>query len=95
MKVKDVVLLLPSALLADSGAIEMMETSSFWIVPVAEEVPRIRPDVGFDRVTTKSSSNSTAASPATNTVIVWIVSPAAKLTLPPGSRPPKSAASAA
>ena len=48
---------------------------------------------GSDSVTVKPSSGSTVVSPATLTVIVLLVWPAAKLTVPEGSTPPaKSAA---
>ena len=46
------------------------------------------PLVGPDKVTLKPSSASTVMSPATCTVIVFDVSPAAKLTVPLGSAPP-------
>ena len=67
-------------------------TSSFRIVPVALVVVIVAP-VAFDNVTVKPSSDSTVVSPATLTVMVWLVSPAAKFTVPEGSVPPvKSAA---
>ena len=43
---------------------------------------------GFDSVTVKPSSGSTTVSPATLTVIVLLVSPAAKLTVPDGRTAP-------
>ncbi len=43
---------------------------------------------GFDSVTVKPSLDSTTVSPATLTVIVLLVSPAAKLTVPEGSAAP-------
>ena len=50
------------------------------------------PPEALDSVTVKPSSGSTVVSPLTLTVIVLLVSPAAKLTTPLGSVPPKSAA---
>ena len=46
------------------------------------------PRRGLDSVTVKPSSGSTVVSPATLTVMVWLVWPAAKLTVPEGSTPP-------
>ena len=46
------------------------------------------PAAGFDSVTVKPWPGSTTVSPATLTVIVWLVSPAAKLTVPEGRTPP-------
>ena len=40
----------------------------------------------LDSVTVKPSSASTVVSPATLTVMVWLVSPAAKLTVPGAAR---------
>src|SRR5438477_8859085 len=54
------------------------------IVPLAVAVPM----AGFDSVTVKLSSGSTTVSPATLTVIVLLVSPAAKLTVPEGKAAP-------
>ena len=53
---------------------------------VAVAVPMVAP--GLDSVTLKLSSGSTMVSPLTLTVIVLLVSPAAKLTVPDGSVPP-------
>ncbi len=64
--------------------------SSFEIVPV--DVTVFRPD--DVTVSVKVSFGSTAILSATRTVIVLVVSPAAKVPLPLGSIPPKSAASA-
>ena len=61
-------------------------------VPTADAVVIWAPPAALDSVTEKPSSGSTAVSPLTLTVIVWLVSPAAKLTWPLGSVPPKSAA---
>jgi hypothetical protein len=57
------------------------------IVPVALEVLIVVPDEGFDRVTVKPSSGSIDLSPATLTVMVLLVWPAAKLTVPEGRTP--------
>ena len=95
MKVNAVLPLLPSALLADAAAIAS-DASSFRIVPDAAAVPIVVPADALDSVTVKPLSGSTVLSPATLTVMVLLVSPAAKLTVPEGSAPPtKSAASAA
>ena len=51
--------------------------------------------VALDRVSVNASLDSTTASPATLMVMTLLVSPAAKLTVPVGSVPPKSAASTA
>ncbi|GJE61127.1 hypothetical protein MPOCJGCO_3248 [Methylobacterium trifolii] len=69
-------------------------TSSFWIVPVAVAVV-IVPKFGPDRVTEKPSFGSTAVSPATSTVTVWLVTPWAKVSVPDGrALPAKSEAEA-
>ena len=62
-------------------------SSSLKIVPAAVAVV-IVPPVALDRVTVNASSDSTAVSPLTLTVITWLVSPAAKLTVPLGRTPP-------
>ena len=68
--------------------------SSLVMVPVAVAVVRVAPLVGSARVTVKVSFASRVLSPCTLTVIVLLVSPAAKLTVPLGRvLPPKSAAS--
>ena len=54
----------------------------------------VSPLVGLERVTVKFSSGSTVVSPLTLTVIILEVSLAAKVTIPDGKVPPKSAASA-
>ena len=56
--------------------------------PLAEAVPRLVPAPGLDSVTEKASSGSTMLSPATPMVMIFEVSPAAKLTVPEGSTPP-------
>jgi hypothetical protein len=58
------------------------------IVLVAIAVARLAPVLGLDSVTVKASLASTILSPATLTVIVLLVWPAAKLTVPEGSTPP-------
>ena len=52
------------------------------------------PPTGFESVTVKPSSGSSSVSPVTTRAISCSTSPAAKLTVPEGSVPPKSAASA-
>ena len=92
VKVKGVLPLLPSALFAESAAMAISE-SSLRIVPVAVAVVMVYPAEGVESVTVKPSSGSIVESPRTLTVIVVLVSPAAKLTVPVGSAPPaKSAA---
>ncbi|MEZ5667269.1 MAG: hypothetical protein R3F55_07520 [Alphaproteobacteria bacterium] len=98
VKVNAVEPLLPSALSALSAAMDNCagSASSLRMVPVALAVATVAPPEAFDSVTAKVSSLSTVVSPATCTVIVFDVSPAAKLTVPLGSTPPaKSAAPAA
>ncbi len=69
--------------------------SSLRTVPLAVVVPSVAPEA-LDRTTLNVSSGSTVVSPATLTVIVLLVSPAAKLTIPVGKVPPvKSLALAA
>ena len=64
------------------------------MVPAAKAVPRDAP-VGLERVTVKPLSASTVVSATTSMVMVLVVSPAAKETVPDGSdEPEKSAASA-
>src|SRR4051794_16408123 len=98
VKVKGVVVpAAPSALLALAAAIDncapVMVVSSLVMVPVALAVPRVAPVEGLESLTVKPSFGSTVLSPATLTVMVLLVSPAAKLTLPVGSTlPAKSVA---
>ena len=69
-------------------------TSSLRMVPLAAPLTMVAP-LGLLRVTVKPSSGSTRVSPLTCTVMVWLLSPAAKVTVPEGSAAaPKSAASA-
>ena len=91
VKVKAVVSDWPSALSALVAAIDS-EASSLRITPSAEAVPMTAPALGSDRVTVKASSDSTAVSPATSTVMTLELSPAAKLTTPDGSSPPAKSA---
>ena len=64
------------------------------MVPLAAAVAIVAP-LGLLNVTVKLSSSSTLVSPLTCTVIVLLLSPAAKFTVPEGSAAaPKSAASA-
>ena len=70
----------------------MAGKSSLLIVPIAVAVVMIALLVGLDRVTVKFSSGSAVVSPFTFTVITLDVSPSAKVTVPPGSIPPKSVA---
>ena len=55
------------------------------IVPTADAVPITAPVLGSDSVTVKFSSPSSSESPSTHTVIVWVVWPEAKLTVPEGN----------
>ena len=65
------------------------------MVPVAVAVPMAVPALALLNDTVKPSSDSKVLSPATSTVMILLVSPAAKLTVPVGSTPPtKSAATA-
>ena len=59
------------------------------MVPVAAAVA-IEVLVGLERENMKSSSGSALRSAATLTVMTWLVSPAAKVTVPEGSVPSKS-----
>src|SRR5918992_4727377 len=69
--------------------------SSLRMVPEAAAVPIAVPALGLDSVTVKFSPGSTVLSPATLTVMVLLVSPAAKLTVPVGNTPPAKSAAAA
>ena len=73
--------------IANTGA-----ASSLVIVPVAVLAVERTAPVGLLNVTLKVSFASKMESPLTLTVIVFVVSPARKLTLPVGKVPPKSAA---
>ena len=55
--------------------------SSFWIVPVADAVAKVAL-TGLERATMKVSLGSAVVSPATATVKVLLVSPAAKVRVP-------------
>ncbi len=91
VKVNDALPELPSALTASAAAMAS-PVSSFWIVPITVAVAICAPPEALESVTENPSSGSAAVSPLTLTVMVLAVSPAAKLTVPPGSVPPKSAA---
>ena len=91
VKVKGVVPEFPSSLLASSAAMLSAE-SSLRIVPLAIAEVIVAPPLAPDSVTVKPSSGSTSVSPVTLTLMVLLVSPAAKLSVPLGSAPPKSAA---
>ena len=73
--------------IANTGA-----ASSLVIVPVAVLAVERTVPVGLLNVTLKVSFASKMESPLTLRVIVFAVSPAAKLTVPVGKVPPKSAA---
>ena len=94
VKVNGVVPLLPSAWLALAAAIESARpVSSLRMVPVAAAVAIVVPAGGTGQRDGEALVGSTVVSPATLTVMVWLVWPAAKLTVPEGSTPPvKSAA---
>jgi hypothetical protein len=64
--------------------------SSFRITPNAVSVTSAAATVGLESWTLKVSSVSIVWSPAIDTVMVLVVSPSAKVTLPLGSVPPKS-----
>ena len=58
------------------------------MVPVAVLAPMVVPADGEDSATAKVSVDSVRLSSATLTVTVWLVCPAAKLTVPEGNTPP-------
>jgi ABC-type uncharacterized transport system permease subunit len=94
VNVKAVVLLFPSGFAAEVAAIANVVASSFWIVPLAAAVVIVAGALGLLKVTVNPSSGSITPSPVTAIVMTFVVSPAAKLTVPVGRVPPKSAASA-
>src|SRR5690349_5251022 len=59
--------------------------------PAAVAVAMVVLAAGFDSVTVKPSVALRVELPATLTVMVWLVWPAAKLTVPDGSTPPAKA----
>ena len=65
--------------------------SSLVITPLAAAVPSAAPEAP-DRATVKPSLASTAVSPATLMVMVFEVSPAAKVIVPAGRAPPEKSA---
>ncbi len=81
----------PSGWAASAAAIAKA-TSSLSIVPMAAAVVIWASPEALESVMENPSSGSIVVSPLTFTVIVWLVSPAAKLIWPPGRVPPKSAA---
>ena len=91
VKVKGVVPDWPSAVSATVAAIDRL-ASSLRIVPVARAVANVMSSVGSDRVTAKDSFPSTTVSPATLTVMTFVVSPGAKATVPVGKAPPVKSA---
>ena len=67
------------------SAIEMVALSLSRMVPVATELPSTgatSSPCGLDSVTVTVSSISSMASPTVPTVMVWLVEPAAKVTVP-------------
>ena len=74
-----VVPLLPSA--TDTSLIDSVAASSFVIVPWPWASAIVAPD-GLERFTTNVSFASTVVSPLTDTSIVWLVVPAAKVSVP-------------
>ena len=84
----------PSAWVAALATIASA-ASSFRIVPAAVAPPISVPLLGLESVTVKPSSGSTPLSAATSTVMVRLVSPAAKFTVPAGSTPPTKSVAAA
>jgi hypothetical protein len=78
---------LASGFTADAAAIAS-EASSFWMIPLADAVPIVVPKLGLLSKTVNPSLDSTTLSPATSTVMVLLVSPAANVTVPVGSTPP-------
>ena len=77
---------LPSVRL-DCHAVTESPVSSLVMVPVAEALT-MRPPTASDSETVNASFASTSLSPLIFTRIVFCVSPAAKVSVPPGSKPP-------
>ena len=88
VKVNAVVPPLPSAFTAEAMPTDTAASSLAMVAP-DEAVPIASPPDGFDSVTTIVSSGSTWESPTTVSVIVRLVSPAAKVTVPVGNVPPE------
>jgi hypothetical protein len=78
-KVNSVAPELPSAFEALRALMDTLGKSSLRMVPLAVPVPMAALFTGL-RVTVKVSSGSTVVSPLTSTVMVLLVSPAAKVT---------------
>ena len=76
------------ALAVDSSNCGVVAASSARMVPVAVSVPSVAPPVGFESDTVNTSFDSTRKSPATLMLMVFSLSPSAKLTCPVGSTPP-------
>ena len=93
MKVTAVLPLWPSATAAAGPVIES-EASSLRMMPLPTARVMVAPAGAPLRVTVKVSSASTRVSPETGTAMLRLVTPAAKVMVPLGSTPPKSAASA-
>ena len=93
-KLKGVVPLCPSLRMASSAVIARL-VSSLRIVPLAESVGSIVAPSGVPSVTVNSSSSSASLSPRTPTLIVRLVWPGAKVTVPLGSTPPLKSVAAA
>ena len=91
VKVNAVVPDWPSTLSALVAAIDR-DASSLRMVPNAVAVASVAPVLGFDNLTLKASLASCVVSPATLTVMIFDVSPAAKLTVPEGRTPPTKSA---
>ena len=70
----------------------LVMVSSSKITPCADVVPSTAPADGPARATSKRSLFSPSVSGATFTVMILLVSPGAKLTLPEGAMPPKQSA---
>ena len=67
-----------------TASVTVGAASSSVIVPVPEAVPTVAP-AALPSVTTTVSSGSSVVSPVTDTVIVLLVSPAAKVSVPEAS----------
>ena len=85
----------PPPTLTAFTSVGAVEVSSLRMVLVAAAVAMVVPALGLDSVTVKFSLGSTVASPAMLTVMVLLVSPAAKLTVPVGKAPPAKSAAVA
>src|SRR5262245_62029661 len=81
----------PSALLTrfawPAGKVNENDASSLTMVP-DNDLAITSPSLEFDSITSNPSFSSTIVSPATLTVIVFLVSPAANSSVPDGKIPP-------